>query len=42
MNYTLESPVSSPILPGIIMLGVGLVVASIFVSIFDAASNTIL
>ena len=43
MKYALASnPVSSPIIPGIIILLLSFVVAGIFVSIFDAAANTIL
>lgn len=43
MKYSLKSnPVSSPIVPGLVMLFISFIVAGIFVSIFDAASNTIL
>jgi hypothetical protein len=37
-----ESPVSSPIVPGIVMLIISFIVAGIFVSVFDAGANTIL
>ena len=43
MKYALaDNPVSSPLIPGLIMLAIGFVISGIFVSIFDAASNTIL
>ena len=43
MKYTLQdNPVSQPVIPGLIMLAIGFVVSGVFVSIFDASSNTIL
>ena len=43
MKYALaDNPVSSPIVPGLVILFIAFIVAGIFVSIFDAASNTIL
>jgi hypothetical protein len=43
MKYTLTSnPVSSPIVPGSIILVISFIVAGIFVSVFDAGANTIL
>lgn len=43
MKWTLTAnPVSSPIVPALITLFISFIVAGIFVSIFDAAANTIL
>lgn len=43
MKWTLtDTPVSSPILPALLILAIALVVSGIFISIFDAAANTIL
>jgi choline transporter-like protein 2/4/5 len=37
-----ESPVSSPVFPGIVILLVSFIVSGVFVQIFDTAANTIL
>ena len=43
MRWTLsDNPISSPIVPALIILMIAFIVAGIFVSIFDAAANTIL
>lgn len=41
MNQT-DSPVSSPIFPGIVMLLTAYIISGVFVQIFDTAANTIL